>query len=173
MEVSKYDIEQLKIIRANVDETYRIAVEEFDRPGIMVLDIGPAKDNPIKFQHATVETMDIDPAAGCTHTVDICAPSNMETWHRFDIIICCEVLEHTNIPDSAVWNLSRLLRGGGIVFATTPFDFRIHGPLPDMWRFTEHGIRHLFQEFEKVDITPIENPERPLMPVCYRTIAKK
>ena len=56
---------------------------------------------------------------------------------------------------------------------TTPFDFRIHGPLPDCWRFTEYGIKSLLNKFEIIEIKPLENKERFLMPYHYTTIAKK
>ena len=56
---------------------------------------------------------------------------------------------------------------------TTPFNFRIHGPLPDCWRFTEHGLRALLTDFEIVTLDAVETPGRPLMPVHYRTVARR
>ena len=56
---------------------------------------------------------------------------------------------------------------------TTPFNFRIHGPLPDCWRFTEHGLRALLTDFEIVTLDAVETPDRPLMPVHYRTVARR
>jgi len=46
-------------------------------------------------------------------------------------------------------------------------------PLPDNWRFTEHGLRELFKEWASVKVTAIETEGRELMPVCYRVIAVK
>ena len=56
---------------------------------------------------------------------------------------------------------------------TTPFNFRIHGPLPDCWRFTEHGIRALLKDFESVHIESLEDENRFLMPLQYTTTAIK
>ena len=56
---------------------------------------------------------------------------------------------------------------------STPFDFRIHGPLPDCWRFTEHGIRLLLSDFKTIEIKALENENRFLMPYHYTTVAKK
>ena len=66
----------------------------------------------------------------------------------FDCIVCTEVLEHTLQPFAAVAELRRLLRAGGRLFLSVPFNFRIHGPLPDCWRFTEHGLRAMFAGWE-------------------------
>jgi len=54
-----------------------------------------------------------------------------------------------------------------------PFNFRIHGPLPDCWRFTEHGLRELLKKFSTVKIDQIDTPNRDLMPIHYTVIAIK
>ncbi len=83
------------------------------------------------------------------------------------------MLEHTLQPFDAVAELRRLLAPGGHLVLTTPFNFRIHGPLPDCWRFTEHGLRALLADFEIVAIDAVETPDRPLMPIHYRTVARR
>ena len=55
---------------------------------------------------------------------------------------------------------------------TTPFNFRIHNPLPDCWRFSEHGLKVLLKDFQKIEISE-NGTERFLFPVQYKTIAKK
>ena len=59
------------------------------------------------------------------------------------------------------------------MFGSTPFNFRIHGPLPDCWRFTEHGLRALLKEFEVVELNQVDTPERELMPMHYTFVAKR
>ena len=55
---------------------------------------------------------------------------------------------------------------------TTPFNFRVHNPLPDCWRISEHGLRELCKNFTSIEI--IENgTERFLFPVQLKTIAIK
>ncbi|MCK5818286.1 MAG: methyltransferase domain-containing protein [Psychromonas sp.] len=49
-----------------------------------------------------------------------------------------EVLEHTLNPFRAINEIYRILKPNGILIMTTPFNFRIHNPLPDCWRISEH-----------------------------------
>jgi len=81
-------------------------------------------------------------------------------------------LEHTLDPFGAVKEIYRILKPGGILVMTTPLNFRIHNPLPDCWRFTEHGLRQLLKDFKSVEI--IENgTDRFLFPVQYKIFAVK
>lgn len=169
MNVSQTDIDYLKIIRDNVRSHIKDA-SEHDREGLVVLDIAPQDHEGAKefFKKADVKTLDINP--GADYQFDICSytaiPRNL-----FDIIICTEVLEHVSNPFDAVHEIKRILKPGGILFLTTPFNFRIHGPLPDNWRFTEHGLRELFKGWD-VTIKAVES-DRFLMPVHYRCICVK
>lgn len=83
-------------------------------------------------------------------------------------------MEHTNNPFHAVNELRRILKPNkGLVCVSTPFNFRIHGPLPDNWRFTIHGLKVLFSNFEDVKINVLNDDDRFLMPIHYTLIAKK
>jgi SAM-dependent methyltransferase len=69
-----------------------------------------------------------------------------------DCILCTEVLEHLKDPQACVDEIHRLLRDGGLVFASTPFFYPIHADPYDYQRFTEDGLRHLFREFKSVEV---------------------
>ncbi|MGH7158334.1 MAG: class I SAM-dependent methyltransferase [Candidatus Saccharimonadales bacterium] len=175
-DVSEMDIEHLKLIRQNVSDFIARAGKEYDKPGVLVLDVAPQDHEGAKpyFKQATVETLDIDPKSGATYIADLCA-DNTKTIPSdcFDYIVCTEVLEHTLQPFDAVKDMERMLKPGGLVFASSPFNFRIHGPLPDCWRFTEHGWRALFKDFEIVELKALETQDRFLAPIHYTLIAKK
>jgi len=64
---------------------------------------------------------------------------------RFDIVIAAQVLEHVVDPDKALENCKRLLRPGGHLLVTTPFLIRYHPEPLDLWRWTEAGLRLLFE----------------------------
>ena len=118
-----------------------------------------------------VETFNIDPLAGTTHVGDLCKTNTRIASELYDAIGWTEVLEHTLDPFAAVGELWRMLRPGGCMFMSVPFNFRIDGPLLDCWRFTEHGLRTLFRDWEILDLVPLETPDRFLMPIHYTLIA--
>jgi len=55
-------------------------------------------------------------------------------------------------PPAVVANLLTLLRPGGRLVATVPFIFPIHDEPHDYYRYTRHGLAHLFRGFRDVTI---------------------
>ena len=175
-EVSELDKAIYQKIRLNVCDFIRQQAQKWDSESIKLLDIAPQNHAGARqfFLKSKVITADIERNSGADYIMDICKNNRKKVVSEsFDIIVCTEVLEHTLNPFSAVREIHRLLKPNGLLLMSTPYDFRIHGPLPDCWRFTEHGIRALLQNFLIIDITPLENENRFLMPFHYTTIAKK
>lgn len=174
--VSAMDVEHLRVIRASVVEFMRRAASVYGtRPG-RLLDIAPQVHEgarPFFREEIVVETLDIDPEAGCTYTGDICRRNEFLRDAQFDYVVCTEVLEHTLRPFDAVNEIERILKPGGYLFLSVPFNFRIHGPLPDCWRFTEHGLRAILSRFEIVELREIATPGRDLMPIQYTLVARR
>lgn len=175
-QISETDEVNLKKIRKNVSDFVAGCGKKYDKGGARVLDIAPQDHEGAKpyFPNATVETLDIDPKSGATYIADLCQ-NNEEVipGDTFDYVVCTEVLEHTLQPFDAVNEIERILKSGGLAFVSTPYNFRIHGPLPDCWRFTEHGLRALFKNFEIVELTGLEDEDRFLMPTHYTLVARK
>lgn len=174
--VSELDNKNLSIIRENVTNFIRDLSFNHDLKGNRVLDIAPQKYLGVKefFKNSKVSTLDIDPNSGADYICDICEINHhLIPDETFDLVVCTEVLEHVNNPFLAVQELHRITKKGGFVGSSTPFNFRIHGPLPDNWRFTIHGLNILFQNFEMVEISELEDPERNLMPIHYTICAIK
>jgi SAM-dependent methyltransferase len=148
-----------------------------DAGGLQILDVAPQDYQGARefFTKASVRTLDINPAAGADFTADLCIDNSaIIPGEAFDLVVCTEVLEHTLRPWDAVRELARILKSGGRLLASAPFNFRIHGPLPDCWRFTEHGWRALLGlHFRRVETFALETPSRPLMPVHYTVMAEK
>ena len=176
MKVSQLDVDIYLQIRNNVSSFIKSLSINYDRSDNIVLDVAPQthKGADEYFSAASIETLDIDTKSKATYICDICMnntkiiPSN-----RFDLVICTEVLEHTSNPFKAVDELYRIIKPGGTLAVSTPFNFRIHGPLPDNWRFTIHGLAELFKQFKNVEITELEDSNRFLMPIQYTTIGTK
>jgi SAM-dependent methyltransferase len=174
--VSEMDISHLNQIRENVKILISESALKFDDPDKILLDIAPQDYSGAKeyFKLCTVKTLDINPNSGADIIADLCE-NNAEriTSNSFDTIVCTEVLEHTIQPFCAVDEIERLLKSGGVAIVSTPFNFRIHGPLPDCWRFTEHGLRQLFRNFRNVEIKVLETTQRDLCPIHYTLTAFK
>lgn len=173
---SARDVQGLALIRENVRALMRRAAASHTGGPARLLDIAPQDHEgarPYFPARVAVETLDIDPASGCTHIGDICRRVPSIEDGRFDYVICTEVLEHVLQPFDAVAEIRRMLRPGGRLVLSTPFDFRIHGPLPDCWRFTEHGLRALLADFRILELTGLDAPDRPLMPLHYTLVAER
>lgn len=174
--ISRTDLINYKIIRNNISNFLQECAEKYDKKGGILLDIAPQihEEAPVYFRKTTNYTLDIDPKSNATYIVDICKENKGVIKNNFfDFIVCTEVLEHTLNPFDAIKEIHRILKLGGLLFISTPFNFRIHGPLPDCWRFTEYGLREILQQFNILSLNQIETKNRWLMPIHYTVIAKK
>ncbi len=179
--VSEIDNEHFRAIRTNV-VNFMKRVASMYVPGpeqglqYRLLDIAPQAHEgarPFFPGWVLVDTFDIDPNSGCTYIGDICAHNEFLPENVYDFVVCTEVLEHTLRPWDAIAEIRRILKPGGLLFLSVPFNFRIHGPLPDCWRFTEHGLRTLLGRFTILELDAVETPDRPLMPIHYTVVAMK
>lgn len=177
--VSELDKAHLALLRNNIEAFMaRVGGEGgyVGAAGGVLLDVAPQDHRgarPFFPPSVRIETLDIDPQSGADHIADLCACAEVIGRERFDFIVCTEVLEHTRQPFDATRNILEMLKPGGMVFVSTPFNFRIHGPLPDCWRFTEHGLRELFKEYEILELTALESEDRFLMPIQYTLVARR
>ena len=173
--ISQFDKECYIILRKNISRFLGKCAKKYDDKGLLILDIAPEVHEGAKayFKKAKVETLDIDPNSGETYTGDITKYNKYLSDKMFDIIVCTEVLEHTLRPFSAINEIYRLLKPSGILLLSVPFNFRIHGPLPDCWRFTQYGLKELLKDFSNIRIESIDTPGRNLMPIHYTVIAIK
>lgn len=176
MTVSEIDKKHYVKLRENIKNFIKGLSDQYDSEDMLVMDIAPETHMGVKefFKKSTIKTLDIDPNSGADYVLDLCE-NNEDTVkdETFDLIVCTEVLEHVNDPFAVVNELRRMLKIGGVVAVSTPFNFRIHGPLPDNWRFTIHGLRVLFKDFEILSIESLDDSDRDLMPIQYTLIARK
>jgi SAM-dependent methyltransferase len=75
----------------------------------------------------------------------------------YDVVLCTQVLEHSEDPRRAVAELRRVLAPGGRVLAST-HGVQVYHPNPDdYWRWTHVGLERLFAEngdWAAVTVTP-------------------
>lgn len=176
IQISELDKIHYSLIRENVSNFIKSASKDVDREDFTILDVAPEVHKGVKehFFKAKIKTLDIDKNSKADYIADLCeCNKDIILDNTFDVIFCTEVLEHTNNPFLVVNELKRILKPGGKIYVSTPFNFRIHGPLPDNWRFTIHGLRQIFNQFNILEINSLESTDRNLMPIQYTLIAQK
>jgi SAM-dependent methyltransferase len=176
MNVSDIDKNHYKLLRDNITNFIQNLSKLYDNEESLILDVAPETHKGAKefFKLSKIKVLDIDPKSNADYILDLCNNnSGVIPDNTFDLILCTEVLEHTNNPFNVVAEIHRILKSGGVAAISTPFNFRIHGPLPDNWRFTVHGLKVLFSEFEILELNELEDADRFLMPIQYTLVARK
>lgn len=172
--VSKFDEESGPIARAHINNfVKRIATDLSSRTG-KLLEIGPQERSFVRecFANFEVETFDIVNTHEPTHVGDITKHNLGIPDSTYDCVVGLEILEHTLDPFSGVREMRRILKDDGYLLVSAPLNWRIHGPIPDCWRFTEHGFKVLLRDFDIIEIDILETPGRDLFPIHYNVLAK-
>jgi SAM-dependent methyltransferase len=76
---------------------------------------------------------------------------------EFDCALSTAVLEHLEDPQRALNEAYRLLKPGAYAIYTMPLFWYLHEEPRDFFRYTKHGLQHLFTTagFEVVEIKPL------------------
>ncbi len=174
VDISETDKTYLKFIRNNVDKFIEENVATMIKENSIILEIGSQNyDYKTKLNNCVIHTLDICDTYNPTFVGDITKKNDFIKNETYDYIICTEVLEHTENPFNAIIEMSRILKNNGLIFVTVPFNFRIHGPLPDSWRISEWGLKILFKKFNILMFDALEDEDRNLFPLHYRLIVQK
>lgn len=171
---SQLDADLMPLARDHLNRFLQRVGSELSGVTGKLLEIGPQERSDVRraFANFTHETFDIVDTYHPTHVGDITRCNATIPDATYDCVICMEVLEHTLDPFGAVREMRRILKHGGHLLVSAPLNWRIHGPIPDCWRFTEHGFKVLLRDFEIVEIDILETPGRDLFPIHYNVLAK-
>lgn len=172
--VSKFDEETGSLAREHITQFLQRIGKDLSPQSGRLLEIGPQDRDVVRksFENYTHETFDIVDTYKPTHVGDITMRNHSIPDETYDCVIGMEVLEHTLDPFAAVREMRRILKHGGYLLVSAPLNWRIHGPIPDCWRFTEHGFKVLLRDFEILEIDILETPGRDLFPLHYNVLAK-
>jgi SAM-dependent methyltransferase len=162
-------------MRENIDNFMKNTIKHHNNS--LILEIGPKDHNInsiLNVNNNIIETVDIINNNYTTYVCDLTLPNNIPK-NKYDIIYCLEVIEHCSNPKQLLYELYQLLKIGGILYLSFPFNFRIHGPLPDNWRISEYGIKELLSQlnFNILSIHALTKSNRPAFPISYTVTCKK
>lgn len=171
---SQFDNETFSVARDHINDFIKRTAAELSQQSGKLLEIGPQTQSVVRecFSNFTIDTFDIVSTYNPTIVGDITRHNTHIEDSSYDVVACLEVLEHTLNPFEAIKELRRILKHEGYVLLSAPLNWRIHGPVPDCWRFTEHGWKVLLRDFDIVDIDILETPGRELFPIKYNVLAK-
>jgi SAM-dependent methyltransferase len=171
---SLFDVNALDLSRKFLSEFIKDCADKISNDNLKLLEIGPQGRSEVKehFYKCNVSTLDIDSKFNPDIIGDLTKFNKHITESSFDIIACLEVLEHTLNPFSSIEELRRILKHGGYLLISAPLNFRIHGPIPDCWRFTEFGWKVLLKDFEIVEMRKLETSDRSLFPITYNILVR-
>jgi len=142
------------------------AMRESEVVGKRVLEVGALDFNgglrSVLVAYGPSEYIGVDLQAGPGVDVTCDVSKLVESFgeESFDIVVNTELLEHVEHWRSAISNLKRVLRPGGVMVTTTRSPgFKYHGYPYDFWRFRPEDMRHIFCDFEILDLIP--DPDAP------------
>ncbi|WP_166442794.1 class I SAM-dependent methyltransferase [Phragmitibacter flavus] len=119
-------------------------LSECIKPDMEVLDVG-CGEQPLR---ATIESLggryqSTDIEQNHAGTVDHLCPiiSLPLPTDSVDLILCSEVMEHVPETEEAIAEMTRVLKPGGLLILTTPFNYLLHEQPYDFVRLTPHQLK--------------------------------
>lgn len=119
----------------------------------LILDLGAGEDPYRALLRGRVVSVDITAAL----TPQVVGDAHALPFRDavFDAVVASQVFEHLHSPWLAAAELARVLKPGGTALVAVPFLFWLHQRPHDYYRYTEYGLRKLFEpHFEIARLTP-------------------
>jgi SAM-dependent methyltransferase len=135
--------------------------------GTTVLDIGSSTEEfrtvvqpyidqhvlaPLRGRGAQIVHVDAKPAAGVDVVADVASPDVdlvAEVGSRFDVVLCCNMLEHVVDRPRTLAQVTAAVAPGGTLVLTVPGRYRFHeDPIDTMYRPTPGELADLAREVD-------------------------
>lgn len=127
--------------------------------GRRVIDVGACDFNgsiaPILHSWNPKEYIGVDIIDGPGVDVVCSADDLVEKFgeESFDIVVCFEMLEHTQDWRRSINNMKQICKPGGTLLVTTrSFGFPCHGYPHDYWRYETSDFQEIFSDFEILEL---------------------
>lgn len=120
------------------------------QPDWCVLDVGiggdkeKPSDNFRLFKCGHFDTLDADASWKPAIVGDICNPPIRSA--TYDLVLCCQTLEHVWDVKRALWECARILKPGGWLICDVPFMYEYHESPDDYWRISHTALTRLCTE---------------------------
>jgi hypothetical protein len=95
---------------------------------------------------------------------------------KFDVVILIGIIEHVPGVFGVPKQLYKVTNESSTLFVNTPFMFKIHGPIPDCWRFSEYGYKALFGDLfsiQTIDTFPPNELGKNSIPLSLNVVLTK
>ncbi len=94
-----------------------------------------------------------------------------ELQQQFDVVLCCNLLEHIRDPMRMAMQIKNLVKKNGFLIVTLPFSYPYHcDPFDNLWRPDPYELVRVFHEYKplaldilKVKTTPYKFLSRRLL----------
>jgi SAM-dependent methyltransferase len=99
------------------------------------------------FDHVEYEAADFEAVPGKEYASNhyVCDLAAIPVGDdRYDLVLFSQVLEHLPEPLAVLNELRRVLKPGARIFASAPLFYEEHEQPFDFYRYTQFGLRHLF-----------------------------
>jgi SAM-dependent methyltransferase len=158
----------LQCIRSDITEFITTTIKDLHDKRI--LEIGPREFIANKYisEHNHVDTIDIIDNNITTYVGDMTTTTSIPSA-TYDVVYCLDVIEHCNNPKGLFEEVARILKPNGILHLSSPFGFRIHGPVPDFWRISHYGLIHLssITGYKVLSMNAMIDENRAAFPIHY------
>ena len=112
--------------------------------------------SPYTTKHIGIDRQDSPHGGDAVDIIGDAYATNLED-NSCDAVLLTEVLEHLEEPKTALVEISRILKPGGVLIGTVPFFWHLHEEPRDFYRYSEYGLAYLLKEggFDDLDIRPL------------------
>jgi len=146
-----------------------IALKHIEMKNLFIGAGGEFQELTKKLVVSNLESLDIDPS----RRPDILSDAHdMHTISNniYDCVFAFEVLEHCHSPHLVCEEIHRILKPGGLCIGSTPFIYPLHDLPYDYFRFTEFGLRKIFEDFEVLKLESRQNYFASIVTLISRTL---